>query len=86
MKEQELPLLSKKKKTKVTLMNKSGKDKQLNPFLITLACCLIMARTLHVCKMDLKFATLRNILLVIVTSFYENICSSNILTVVITFA
>ena len=62
MEERELPLLSKKKKTKVTLMNEAGNEhKLLNLLLITLACCLMMARRLHVCEMDLKFATLRKI-------------------------
>jgi len=48
-----------KKKMKVTLMNETGKDKLLNPLLITLECCLIMARRLHTSEVDLKFAALR---------------------------
>ena len=57
-----------KKKTKVTLINETGKDKLLNPLLITLACFLMMARRLHVSQMDLKFFVLRKILLIIITS------------------
>ena len=54
------PVKAKKKnKTKVTLMNETGKDKLLNPLLITLECCLIMARRLHTSEVDLKFAALR---------------------------
>ena len=74
------------KKTKVTLMNEAGKKKLLNPLLITLACCLMMARRLHVCEMDLKFAALRKIMLIVMTSFYENACLSKRLTVVVAFA
>ena len=59
MEEPELPLLK-----KTTLMNKTRKDKLLNPLLIILVRCLIMARRLHACKMDLKFSKLRNILLI----------------------
>ena len=73
-------------KKKVTLMNETGKDKLLNPLLITLACCLMMVRRLHACEMDLKFAALRKSLVVIMMSFYENIHSSKRLTVVVAFA
>ena len=54
--------------------------------MITLACCLMMAKRLHVCKMDVKFAALRKIMLVIMTSFYKNVSSSKRLTVVVPFA
>jgi len=70
--EEELPLPLKKKKTQVTLMNKTGKDKLLNPLLITLACCLMMAGRLYIYEMDLKFAKLRKIMLIIMMSFYKN--------------
>ena len=70
---------------KVTLMNETGKDKPLSPLLISLVCCFMMARRLHACEMDLKFAALRKILLIIITSVYENVRSSNILTVAVTF-
>ena len=75
----------KKKKTKVTLMNKTGKGKLLNTLLIALACCLVMARRLHVCILDLNFAILGKILLAIMKPFYMNACSSKILTVVVAF-
>ena len=60
MEEPELPLPSnkKEKKPKVILMNEAGKDKLQNPLLITLACCLMMARRLHVCKMNLNLPRL----------------------------
>ena len=58
---------------KVTLMNKAGKDKLLNPLLIVLTCCLMMARRLNFCKMDLKFTVLGKILLVIIMPFYEKV-------------
>ena len=98
MEERELTLPSKKerkkkkqqqqqqKTTKSHLMNEAGKDKLLNPLLITLACCLMMARRLHVCEMDLKFATHRKIMLKIMTSFYKSVHLSKRLTVVIAFA
>ena len=54
MEKQEQPLLS-KKKLKINLMNQTGKDKLFTHYL-TLACCLMMARKLHVFEMDLKFA------------------------------
>ena len=47
---------------------------------------LMIARRLHLCKMDLKFAVLRKILLIIMASFYKKVRSSNILTVVVAFA
>jgi len=37
-------------------MSKTGKDKLLSPLLVTVACCLLMARRLRACKMDLKIA------------------------------
>ena len=86
MKERELPLPSRKKKTKVALINKDGKDKILNLLLVTLVCCLMMARRLHVCEMDLKLAALWKILLAIMMSFSENVHSSKRLTVVVAFA
>ena len=95
MEERELTLPSKKerKKRKNNNNNKNnkkspeaGKDKLLNPLLITLACCLMMARRLHVCEMDLKFATHRKIMLKIMTSFYKSVHLSKRLTVVIAFA
>ena len=75
-----------RKQMKIALMNENGKDKLLNPLLITLVCCLMMAKRLHVCEMGIKFAALRMILLVIMMSFYENVHLSNILTVVIPFS
>ena len=61
-------------------MNKTVKDKLLNPMLITLARCLMMATSLrlHVCQMDLKFDALMEISLIIIMSFYKNVHSSNI--------
>ena len=67
-------------------MNKAGKDKLLNPLLINLASCLMKEKRLHVCEMDLKFATLRKILLLIMTLFYEKILLSKRLTVVVVFS
>ena len=84
MEEQELPLPSKTKR--ITLMNDTGKNKRLNPLLITLACCLMIARRFHVWKMNLKFSALWKMLLITMTSFYENVHSSNTFTVVVTFA
>jgi len=49
------------------------------------ACFLMMARRLHVYEMDLKFAALKKILLIIMMSFYENVRSSKRLTVVVAF-
>ena len=76
----------KEKKTRVTLMKEAKKDKLLNPLLTTLAFCLMMARRLHVYEMDLKFAALRKMVLIIMVSFYENIRSSKRLKVVVAFA
>ena len=53
---------------------------------VTLTCCLMMARKLQIYKMDLKFAGLRKILLVIMTSLYKNVHSSKRLTIVDVFA
>ena len=86
MEEPELPHPSKKKKLKVTLMSKTRKDKPLHPLLITLACCLLIATRLHVYEMDLKFAALRKILLVIMMSFYKKVHLIKRLTVVVPYA
>ena len=40
----------------------------------------------NVCEMDLKLAMLRKILLIIMMSFYQNVCLSKRLTVVVAFA
>jgi len=45
----------------------------------------MMARKLHVHEIDLKFAALRKIMLVIMMSFYKNIRSNKGLTVVVAF-
>jgi len=74
------------KEKMVTQMNETRKDKLLNPSLITLAYCFMMARRLHVGKIDLKFVMPRKIFFVKMTSYYENVNSSNILIVVIAFA
>ena len=79
MEERELPLPSTKKKNESHLDERGWERyKLLNPLLITLACCLMMVRKLHrfICKMDLKFAVLRKILLIIMTSFYKKVKDS----------
>ena len=70
---------------KVILMNEGGKNNPMNTLLLTLVCCLMMARRLHACEMGLKFAALLKIMPVIMMSFYDNVRSSKRLTVVVAF-
>ena len=66
--------VEKKVKTKFVYLGNVRNDKLLHCLLLSLACWLMLARKLCVYNVGLKVDAAQEILIVVMMSYYENVC------------